>query len=195
MRLVRLVLPVCVALFLAACGATSAVKLSPKLAVQAPETTGFRFVDDRAAETRVSRAVDNNGGFNNYFGDDNLSPDAPALMKAWLHNNLAAELQGRKITLSEFVVNVYAPPVTLNEAGLAAAGGGIFTALLIKGIESSRSEKVVHISIQGMVDAEPFFAIGSERFQGRVSDDNVQTTLVATLDKVVTDVRRAAAVK
>jgi hypothetical protein len=195
MRLVRFALPVCIALSLAACGSTSAVKLSPKVAVQTPETTGFRFVDDRTAETRISRVEKNNGSVNNYFGDDNLSPDAPALVKAWLHNNLAAELQGRQVTLVEFVVNVYEPPVTLNEAGLAAAGGGIFTALLLKGIEGSRIEKIVHISVQGKVDAEPFFVIGSERFRGRVSDENVQTTLVATLDKVVADVRRAAAVK
>jgi hypothetical protein len=193
MRLVRFAWPVSLAFFLVACGSTSAVKLSPKIAVQAPETTGFRFQDERPAEERLSRVVEGHTGVNKYFGDDTLSPDAPTLLRAWLYNNMGAELKGRQVTLSEFVVNVYDPAVTVNQAGLAAAGGGALTALFIKGIESSRSEKIVHIRIQGKIDSEAFAVVGSDKYQGRVSDENVQATLVQTLDKAVADARRAAA--
>lgn len=195
MHLVRLALPVCLALFLVACGSTSAVKLSPKLAVKAPEAIGFKFQDERSAENRSTRVDEGVTGVNKYFGDDTLSPDAPTLLKAWLHNNMAAELNGRQVTLNEFVVNIYDPAVTLSEPGLAAAGGGVFAALLIRGIESARSDKLVYVRIKGKVDNEAFSVVGTSKYQGRVSDENVQTTLVETLDKAVTDVRRAAAVK
>ncbi len=195
MRLARFVLPVSLTFFLVACGSTSAVKLSPKIAVLAPETTEFRFQDERSAENRSTRVVDDVTGANKYFGDDTLSPDAPTLLKAWLYNNMAAELKGRQVTLSEFVVNIYDPAVTLSEPGLAAAGGGVFAALLIRGIESSRSDKIVYVRIKGKVDNEAFSVVGTNKYQGRVSDENVQTTLVEALNKVITDARRAAAVK
>lgn len=195
MHFVRLALPVFVAVSLVACGSTSAVKLSPKLAVKAPETIEFKFQDERSAENRSTRVDDGVTGVNKYFGDDTLSPDAPTLMRVWLHNNMAAELKGRQVTLNEFVVNIYEPAVTLSEPGLAAAGGGVFGALLIRGIESARSDKLVYVRIKGKVDNEAFSVVGTNKYQGRVSDENVQTTLVETLDKAVTDVRRAAAVK
>jgi hypothetical protein len=195
MHLVRLALAVFVALCLVACGSTSAVKLSPKLAVKAPETIEFKLQDERSAENRSTRVDEDATGVNKYFGDDTLSPDAPTLFKAWLHNNMAAELKGRQVTLNEFVVNIYDPAVTLSEPGLAAAGGGVFAALFIRGIESARSDKIVYVRIKGKVDHEAFSVVGTNKYQGRVSDENVQTTLIETLDKVVADVRRAAVVK
>lgn len=195
MRFALLAVSLSAAFLLSACGTTSTVKLSPKVGAQLPAATSFTFLDERPVEERVSRKVESYSGVNNYFGDDTLSPDAPTLMKAWLHNHLSAELKGRQVTLHEFVVNVYDPAVTVNQAGLAAAGGGAFTALLIKGIESSRSEKVVMINIKGKVDNEPFAVVGADRYQGRVTEDNVQATLIDSLDKAVIDARRATAVK
>jgi hypothetical protein len=193
MHIVRLALTVFVAFSLVGCGSTSTVKLSQKFAVKAPEVIDFKFQDERSAENRSTRVDENVTGVNKFFGDDTLSPDAPTLLKAWLHNNMAADLKGRQVTLNEFVVNIYDPAVTLSEPGLAAAGGGVFGALLIRGIESSRSDKIVYVRIKGKVDNEEFSVVGTNKYQGRVSDENVQTTLVETLDKAVTDVRRAAA--
>ena len=186
-------------LFISGCGTTSSVKM----ATQLPDKTAFVFLDERPTDQRLSRTVNGISGENVYFGDDNLSPSAPALLKAWLQNKSAIELTGKQITLLEFTVNIYDPSVSVDSSRLNTAAASVpggyaaapFAGLLIGGIERIRSEKIVYIKIQGKVGADEFFAVGSERFQGRVTEENVQATLIRTLDKAVAEVRQVAGAK
>jgi Asp-tRNA(Asn)/Glu-tRNA(Gln) amidotransferase B subunit len=180
-------------LCLCACGTTSSVKI----ATQQPDKTEFAFQDQRAADQRLSRTLNSIAGQNSYFGDDNLSPSPPELLKAWLHNKLAAQLKDKQVTLLEFVVNVYDPAVSVDmdrvnaNARVTPNGAALapLTGLFIHGIESVTSEKVVQVKIQGKVQTDEFSAVESENFRGRVTESNIQTIIIRALDKAVADVK------
>jgi hypothetical protein len=161
-----------------------------KIATQQPDKTEFAFQDQRAADQRLSRTLNSIAGQNSYFGDDNL-------LKAWLHNKLAAQLKDKQVTLLEFVVNVYDPAVSVDmdrvnaNARVTPNGAALapLTGLFIHGIESVTSEKVVQVKIQGKVQTDEFSAVESENFRGRVTESNIQTIIIRALDKAVADVK------
>lgn len=189
MQLFSVVFAAFITLGLTACGSTANVMINPKIVVSIPEKTSFLIKDVRPDSERVSAITGSSIGETRSYGDDSLKPSAPALLKAWLHNKLPVELEGKQVTLEQFSVNVLDPAITI--APNTAPG----TALVVKGIESIFSKKIVYVRIAGKVGAEEFYVKDSESFLGRVSDDNMQITLMRTLDKAVEDIRRAAAVR
>ena len=173
---------------LVACGSTASVKLNPKIAAAIPDKTSFVLVDARPADERVSSMSGGSYGETRTYGDDTLVPPVPDLLKAWLHNNASADLAGKTITLDKFTVNVLDPTIVTIQ-------GMPDTGLVGRGFAEMMKDKLVYVRISGKVGGEEFSARESASFKARVSEDNVQATLVGALDKAVADIRRAAAVK
>ncbi len=173
---------------LVACGSTASVKLNPKIAATIPDKTSFVLLDARPADDRASSMSKGSYGETRTYGDDTLVPPVPDLLKAWLHNNASAELAGKNITLEKFTVSVLDPTV-ITIQGMPDAG------LVGRGFAEMMKDKLVYVRISGKVGTEEFSARESASFKSRVSEDNVQATLVGALDKAVADIRRAAAVK
>ncbi|MCY1171122.1 hypothetical protein [Polaromonas sp.] len=185
--LFSVVLAALVSLGLSACGSTANVKLNPKIATAIPDKTSFVLKDARPDAERVSSISGGSAGETRSYGDDTLTPPVPDLLKAWLHNKLSAELAGKQVTLEQFSVSVLDPAIVI--APNTAPG----TALLVKGLESMFSQKIVYVRVGGKVGAEEFYVKESANFQGRVAEQNVEATLTRALDMAVEDIRRAAA--
>jgi hypothetical protein len=148
-----------------ACGTTSEVRLATPLR----QATSFNFVDERPAENRASNVAEGVAGASTFYGDDKLSPSAPELTKAWLQKAYGSELSGKTVTLRLFTVSVYDPGAVIDEQRFAAAtqsypashpAAGALGALLarpiIYGIESMKTQKSIHVRIEGQIDEQRF---------------------------------------
>ena len=81
---------------LSACGATSDVRIATPM----QDVTAFTFLDERPSDNRASRIDEGVAGTSVFYGDDNLSPAAPELMKTWLYKAMSSELAGKTVTLN-----------------------------------------------------------------------------------------------
>jgi len=187
---------------LGACGATSDVKIAAPI----QEVTSFTLIDERPGENRASHIDEGIAGTSVFYGDDNLSPPAPELMKTWLYKSMSSELAGKAVTLRLFTVSVFDPSATVdpdrfdaanktaratvpNAGGLQGAAGAALAVPIIYGIESAKSEKSLYVRIEGEVDQKPFYVIHSERVRGRVTERNVRNTIIRGLDKLVASLK------
>jgi hypothetical protein len=182
-------------LLLAGCGTITSVRFDTSL----PSTTSFTFKDERPSENRQSQQAKSRSARLLYFGDDNLSPPAPELLKAALESRRHEELKGKTVSLQEFTVYVHdvaMPPEGDRHKAAAATPGGYaaapFAGLFLGSFERARSDKVVRVLIRGNVDRAEFSAASSDVYRGRVSERDVQATLSKALEKATTVVRQAA---
>jgi hypothetical protein len=190
---------------LSACGATSDVRI----ATATQEATPFDFRDERPSDNRTSRVDAGIAGSSIFYGDDNISPAPPELMKTWLYKAMSSDLAGRTVTLRLFTVSVFDPgasvdPKQLDAArnsawasipkagGLQAAAGTALAEPIIYGIESAKSQKSLYVRIEGDLDQKPFSVIHSERVRGRVTERNVRNTIIRGLDKLVATLKSDA---
>ena len=189
-------------MLLSACGATSEVRI----AAPVQEVTSFKFLDERPSDNRASHIDGGVAGTSVFYGDDNLSPPAPELMKAWLYKAMDSELAGKAVTLRQFTVSVFDPGATVDRKQLDVAqntartsvpkGGGMQGALgaalaepIAYGIESARMQKSIWVRIEGDLDQQPFYVIHSEHVRGRVTERNVRNTIIRGLDKLVASLK------
>jgi hypothetical protein len=187
---------------LGACGATSDVKIA--LPIQ--EVTSFKFSDERPSDNRASHIDQGIAGTSVFYGDDNLSPPAPELMKTWLYKSMSSELAGKGVTLRLFTVSVFDPGATVdpdrfeaanktarlsvpNASGLQGAAGAALAAPIVYGIESAKIQKSIWVRIEGELDQKPFSVIHSEHVRGRVTERNVRNTIIRGLDKLVASLK------
>lgn len=184
-------------LSMAGCGTTGSVSLD----IRSGNGSSFSFRDERPHGQRQSHKDDGPTATTVFYGDDNLIPPPVEMLRATLANELSEVLAGKEVTLTEFVVSVAEPTVSIDVGRLETAAqsvpnpsplGMVLAAPVIFGIESIRSEKLVHVEIRGKVDQEEFLAFYSERFRGRVTENNIRSVLVSALDEVVSSVRRIA---
>jgi len=202
----RMAKEVCAAALLslavAACGTTSEVRL----ATPVQQATSFQFVDERPADNRASSVAQGAAGTSTFYGDDNLSPSAPELTKAWLQKAYGSQLSGKTVTLRLFVVSVFDPGAVIDEKQFDAAtrtarqsvpgynpGAGALGALLarpiIYGIESMKTQKSIHVRIEGQIDEQRFSVIHAEQVRGRVTERNVVNTVSRGLDRLVGELK------
>lgn len=185
------------AILLSACGTTTSVRY----ATQVPESTSFSFRDERPTVEKHSRKDRSLLGTTLFFGDDNLTPAGPELLKAALESRLHASLRGKTVSLNEFTVYVYdsaAPFGSERLHGAASLPSGYAAAPfagLISGIDKVRSDKIVRVRIKGDVDLIRFSTNTADTYRGRVTEQNIQATLSKALDAAVSEVEHAAARK
>lgn len=186
-------------LLLSGCGATSDVKI----AAPVQDVTSFNFRDERPADNRTSRVDAGVAGTSIFYGDDNLSPAAPDLMKTWLYKAMDSELAGKTLSLREFTVSVFDPGVSSVDpnqldaakrtartsvpqaSAVQSAAGAVLGESLVYGIESAKSQKSLYVRIVGELDQQPFYIFHSEHVRGRVTERNVRNTIIRGLDKLV----------
>jgi hypothetical protein len=192
-------------MLVSACGTTSDVRI----ATPTQDVTSFDFRDERPSDNRMSRVDAGIAGTSVFYGDDNLSPAAPELMKTWLYKAMSSQLAGKAVTLRLFTVSVFDPGATVDRNQLEAAksatrasvpnGWGMQGALgaalaepMIYGIESAKTQKSLYVRIEGELDQQQFSVIHSERVRGRVTERNVRNTIVRALDKLVLELKGQA---
>jgi hypothetical protein len=180
-------------LLLTGCGTVNSVRYDTPL----PSTTSFEFKDERSPEARHSKQAASRNGKMVYFGDDNLSPPGPELLKAALESRLHAALKGKTVSLKEFTVFVYdvtMPPEGDRQKAAASTPGGYaaapFAGLFLGGFERARSDKVVRVLIRGNVDRAEFSTTSSDTYRGRISERDVQATLSKALEKATVVVQQ-----
>ena len=194
-----------VVMLVSACGATSDVRIAAPI----QESTTFKFMDERPRDNRASHIEEGVAGTSVFYGDDNLSPPAPELMKTWLYKAMSSELGGKTVTLRLFTVSVFDPGASVdpkqldaakntarasvaNAGGLQAAAGAALAAPIIYGIENARTQKSLYVRIEGELDQKPFSVIHAERVRGRVTERNVRNTIIRGLDKLVLELKGQA---
>jgi hypothetical protein len=192
-------------MLVSACGATSDVRIAAPI----QESTTFKFMDERPRDNRASHIEEGVAGTSVFYGDDNLSPPAPELMKTWLYKAMSSELGGKTVTLRLFTVSVFDPGASVdpkqldaakntarasvpNAGGLQAAAGAALAAPIIYGIENARTQKSLYVRIEGELDQKPFSVIHAERVRGRVTERNVRNTIIRGLDKLVLELKGQA---
>jgi hypothetical protein len=184
-------------MLLSACGTTTSVRYD----TQVPESTSFSFRDERPSVEKHSRQDRNLLGTTLFFGDDNLTPAGPELLKAALESRLHANLHGKTVSLDEFTVYVYdsaAPFGSDRLHGASSLPSGYAAAPLaglISGIDKVRSDKIVRVRIKGSIDLTRFSTNTADTYRGRVTEQNIRTTLSKALDAAASEVERVATKK
>ena len=186
------------ALLLSGCGTTTATKLD----VRPASSTSFELRDERRFDQRITTTSRQSSGETTILGDDGVSPPLPQLFTTWLEKTLSKPLAGKVILLREFSVEIYDPDAVVNEqqysnAASSTPGAGILGILLgrilVGGIESARMEKTVTVRINGSVGEREFSARESGGFRGRVTEADVNSVIVRTLDAVVVEIDKNGA--
>ncbi len=185
---------VLLALAVASCGTTSSVKLS----IAPPERINFQFSDERPIGERISRTQDSEAGTTSYYGDESISPSPPDLFKSYMAKNLSELLSNKNVKLTSFLVSASDPRLAIdpdryfdavNSVPNANPLGAILALPLILGIESIKSQKIVSVHIRGALNDQEFSTVCSDSFRGRATENNVQTVILACLDKVADGIR------
>ena len=187
------------AMALSACGTTTSVKL----AIKTPDKTSFIFRDERLPEQKISRTDNSSLGATMIYGDDKLSPSVTEMLRAKLHERLSTQLEGKTVFLAKFYVRVFEPTASvdfnrLNTAAASVPGGyaaAPLAGLLILGIENIKSEKIVSIDIEGTVDNTKFTTSVSDSYRGRVTEENMRTSLQHALEQFTTELQQIGAGK
>jgi hypothetical protein len=166
---------------LASCGTVD----STNLEVPREEKLVFEFQDHRPPPERTSARSASRGEVLTRLGDDRLTPPGPTLLRTWLHTKGPAALQGKRVVLQDFVVQVYEPHV---EAHPAAHAVPIVGQIVGHTIAEVASAKLVTVRIVGTVDGQEFAALERGSFKGRVSEKDINSVIRKTLDAAVTRV-------
>jgi len=182
------------------CGTTSKVNLSSEPLI---DETSFSFIDARPTQQKHSINNQEAHGKNYYFGDDNLNPSGPALVKATFQKELNSALTGKTLTLTDFDVHVYEPIASIDsdtfDTAVASTPGGYAVAplaeLLILAIEGMKSEKNVTVQIAGKLNEHSFSTNTSENFKGRVTEKNIKDTVKKALEDVISQIESIVATK
>jgi hypothetical protein len=178
---------VSLALVLAACGTVDSTKLDVKSA----ETRIFEFQDHRLPTERETSRTGKGGEVLTRLGDDRISPSGPALLRAWLHDRGPQTLEGKRVVLEEFLVQVYEPPV---RAMAGAEAAGLLGLLLGHGIAATNSPKAVTVRISGTVNGKEFAAIGLRSFKGRVQENDINSVISEALDEATAKIANILAI-
>jgi hypothetical protein len=126
------------------------------------------------------------------LGDDKLTPPGPTLLRSWLHSKGPGTLEGKRVVLHQFVVQVYEPPV---RAVSSADAAGIAGLALAHGFAAITSEKTVMVRIEGTVDGQQFTAVKWGGFRAGVSQNNINSVIRQTLDAAVASITETLAAK
>jgi hypothetical protein len=166
------------------------------------ESVTFRFADSRPAEERVTRRNESSSGTKTIFGDSDITPPPPAIIRGYFARHIGELLKDKTVALNEFRVSAFDPAVSLDRNRFessaqsvpnASAGGILLAAPLILGIESMKSEKTITVVIRGTVNGKDFSSFSSEGFRGRATEQNVQSMIVAALERAVDDIKKVLA--
>jgi len=184
----RYIISVLLAVVLSACGTTSSIKL----AIQKPDKTTFILSDERQPEQKLSRTENSYSGTTTIYGDDKLTPAVTDILCATLQERLGSQLEGKTISLAKFYVRVFEPAVSVDPNNLHNASASVpngyvvepLAGLLVLGIEKIKSEKIVSIDIEGALDKAPFATSVSDRYRGRVTEENMRTSLEHSLEQL-----------
>ena len=192
---------------LVGCGSTSAVKFTSETL---PERASFLLLDERPVKQKQSYQEIDPSAKEIFFGDDNFNPIGPELLKTTLQKKLNVELSGKTVMLTDFIVNVSVPGVFVDQNALNVGAATVstvpkpngngyvaepFAGLLVLTIESIRSEKNIYVKVSGKVNDIPFSVDLLESVKGRVTEDNIKSTVLKTLEDVATKIRTIVAVK
>ena len=77
------------------CGTTSSVNFTQATNNQ---NSSFLMLDERPVNSKQSHDENVAEGHKYYYGDNNLNPAGPELLKAFLQNRLGAELSGKTVS-------------------------------------------------------------------------------------------------
>lgn len=189
-----------IALLLGGCGTTSSVKFTSEPLVG---NTSFTFTDERQESQKHSRIEESSDGKNHIFGDDNLNPTGPELLKKTLQTKIGSELSGKSISVIDFSISVYEPSVSIDREGLHASAASVpngyaaepLAELLILAIEGMKSEKSVLVQVAGKIDNTIFSGGGSGSFKGHVTDGNIKDVVDQALEEVILHIKSILASK
>ncbi|HEX4331918.1 MAG TPA: hypothetical protein VH040_07260 [Usitatibacter sp.] len=174
---------------LAACGAASTVRLD----ISPPATIGFRFSDTRPSSDREPEQRRLSIGQEIALGDNAIAPRPPDLVRSWLAREAATSLAGKAVELRRFRIEVSVPDGAVDEARFASSANSVpganpvsvgLAKLFMGGIESSRTTKTVMVYLSVSVDGKEVENNTARAFSGRVSEANIQETILAALEGI-----------
>lgn len=177
---------------LSGCATTTSVNLPSN---NISSEVSFLFADERSEKQKSSYQQTDSSGRNVYFGDDKINPTGPQLLKGVLHKNLSIELTGKKIVLTDFLVIVSDPTISIDKARVEAASASVpngfsvtpLTEALIHSIESGK--KNVYIRITGKVGENDYSNQNSRNFWAGASEADIKSLINKTLDDSVKEIR------
>ena len=155
----------------------------------------FLFTDERSEKQKGSYQQIDSSGRNVYFGDDKLNPTGPQLLKGVLQKNLSIELAGKKIVLTDFLVIVSDPTITIDKERIKVTSASVpngeavtpLTEALIYSIESGK--KNVYVRITGKVGENDYSNQNFRNFWAGASESDIKSLINKTLDDSVKEIR------
>jgi hypothetical protein len=177
---------------LSSCTTTTSVNLSSN---NFSNEVSFLFADERSEKQKSSYQQTDSSGRNVYFGDDKLNPTGPQLLKGVLQQNLNLELTGKKIVLTDFLVIVSDPNITIDKERLKTTSASVLngeavtplTEALIYNIE--RGKKNVYVRITGKVGDNDYSNQNSKNFWAGASEYDIKSLINKTLDDSVKEIK------
>ncbi|MES2102405.1 MAG: hypothetical protein V4634_00180 [Pseudomonadota bacterium] len=163
----------------------------------AAEPGSFSLVDVRLPENLVSRREAEQYGQTVYFGDDALEPKPMSAVSAALKHSQSLKLSGKQIKLIEFTVKIFRPGSGLNQGQLDASAAGtpranigtqVLASLLIQGIQSFRTSKLVNVSIEVNIDGHPAYGAARDSFSGMLTSKNIDSVITLAIDDLVANI-------
>ena len=164
----------------------------------APGTNvSFEFRDARSERDKAGGrgATGHHGRF---LGDDVINPPPPELLKRWLQDRLATELAGKRVILTQFVVQVLdsRPGGASSLARAAEEPGSIIfnpvgslalSVIALTHEAASTNDQSVIVRIAGSVDGKPLRASNSVSGAGGAA--LINAAVVGALDDAVANVK------
>ena len=177
---------------ISSCATTTSINFPPN---NLSSEASFLFADERAEKQKSSYQQTDSSGRNVYFGDDKLNPTGPQLLEGMLQKNLSAELIGKKVVLTDFLVIVSDPTISIDKARLETTSASVpngsavtpLTEALIHSIESGK--KNVYIRITGKVGGNDYSNQNSKNFWAGASEADIKSLINKTLDDSVKKIR------
>ena len=179
-------------LSLNSCATASSVNLSSNTI---STEVSFVFADERSEKQKTSYQQTDSSGRNVYFGDDKLTPIGPQLLKGALQQNLSIELAGKKIVLTDFLVIISDPTISIDQARLETASASVLngyaaaplTEALIYSIE--KGKKNVYVRVTGKVGENAYSNQNSKNFWAGASESDIKSLINKTLDDSVKEIK------
>ncbi len=166
--------------------------------IPAAEPASFSLVDARLPENLASRREAEQYGQTVYFGDDALEPKPMSVVSAALKHSQSLRLSGKQIKLVEFTVKIFRPGSSgVNQGQLDASAAGtpranigtqVLASLLIQGIQSFRTSKLVNVSIEVNIDGHPAYGAARDSFSGMLTSKNIDSVITLAIDDLVANI-------
>jgi hypothetical protein len=182
---------------------TASTDSAYRLELPAARSATLDFVDSRPHDQRITGVTGDAFGTVITLGDNAIQPSGVEVFKALLADRLGARLEGHRVSLEQFAVQIFLPHSVPNAKieSLVASGNmdplraffthleAVFTDPAYSGLAPPQTNKLVGTRISGRIGERQFLFRHDQTFR-RISEGNVHTVIAKAIDGALSDIAR-----